>query len=43
MLRKIVVKWLGFNIGMHLAFLDPEKAFDKLERETLWEIMYISR
>lgn len=38
-LRNIVEQSLEWNSALYLVFIDYEKAFDSIHRETLWEIM----
>ena len=38
-LRNIVEQSLEWNSSLYLVFVDYEKAFDSISRETLWEIM----
>ena len=38
-LRNIVEQSLEWNATLYLVFIDYEKAFDSIHRETLWKIM----
>ena len=38
-LRNIIEQTLEWNTVLYLVFVDYEKAFDSLHRETLWKIM----
>ena len=38
-LRIIVEQSLEWNIGLHMIFVDFEKAFDSIDREVLWKIL----
>ena len=39
MLKQIVEKRTEFNAQTHLAFVGLEKAFDRVDRATLWRIV----
>ena len=38
-LRNIIEQALEWNSGLYLCFIDFQKAFDSIHRETLWKIM----
>jgi hypothetical protein len=38
-LNQIIEKRREFNLKMHIAFIDLEKAFDRINRSKLWEIL----
>jgi hypothetical protein len=38
-LNQIIEKRREFNLEMHIAFIDLEKAFDRINRSKLWEIL----
>jgi hypothetical protein len=37
--QQIIEKRREFNVETHIAFLDLEKAFDRLNRNQLWQIL----
>lgn len=37
--KQLIEKRREYNLETHMAFIDYEKAFDRVNRETLWEIM----
>ena len=38
-LRQLIEKSIEFNETLYLAFVDQEKAFDRVDRNKLWEIL----
>lgn len=38
-LKQLFEKRREFNLETHVAFIDFEKAFDRVDREKLWKIM----
>jgi hypothetical protein len=38
-LKQIIEKRREFNLETHMAFLDLEKAFDRVNRNQLWQIL----
>ena len=38
-LRNIVEQTIGWNSSLYVRFVDYQKAFDSVDRETLWKIM----
>jgi hypothetical protein len=38
-IQQIIEKHREFNLEMHIAFIDYEKAFDRVNRATIWQIM----
>ena len=39
MLRNIIEQSVEWNASLYICFIDYEKAFDSVHRETLWRIM----
>jgi hypothetical protein len=38
-MKQTIEKRREFNLGTHMAFLDLEKAFDRVNRNQLWQIL----
>jgi replication-associated recombination protein RarA len=38
-IQQIIEKRREFNLEMHIAFIDYEKAFDRVNQAMLWQIM----
>lgn len=38
-LKLIIEQSLEWNLSLHIAFIDFQKAFDTLDQESLWKLM----
>ena len=41
MVRQLCEKYLGLNREVYMAFMDLEKAYDRIDRDALWQVLRI--
>ncbi len=40
-MKRLVKEYLGKDKKLYAAFMDLEKAYDRVDREALWSVLYI--
>ncbi len=40
-MKRLVEEYLGKDKKLYVAFMDLEKAYDRVDRETLWSVLKI--
>ncbi len=40
-MKRLVEEYLGKDKKLYAAFMDLEKAYDRVDREALWNVLYI--
>ncbi len=40
-MKRLVEEYLGKNKKLYAAFMDLKKAYDRVDREALWRVLYI--